>query len=177
MFTKFQLAYHNQFHKGFASDEQITMAKQLWLHSLCDLPAERLVMGTKRAIKESKFLPTLQAMREFCDPKPEEFGLPSSYDAYVEACRAPSPKAAYNWSHPAVYQAGKASDWFFLASNSESKAFPVFARNYEILVERVLHGDELEQPVPPAIPATINKPLSNAERKERMKALRKKFDL
>jgi hypothetical protein len=31
--------------------------------------------------------------------------------------------------------------------------------------------------VPPAIPATINKPLSNAERKERMKALRKKFDL
>lgn len=173
MFTKFQLAYHNQFHKAFASDEQLMMAKQLWLNTLCDLSPQRLTEGTRRAIKASKFLPTLQSIREYCDPSPEELGLPDVYAAYVEACRAPSPKAEYHWSHPAVYFAGKASDWFFLANNVESKALPVFKRNYDILCERVLAGEELELPVPLAIPENISKPLSNLERKERMKALRK----
>lgn len=177
MFTKFQLAYHNQFHKAFGNEEQLTMAKQLWLNTLCDLAPERLADGTRRAIQESKFLPTLQAIREFCDPRPEELGLPDPYNAYVEACQAPSPKSEFAWSHPAVYLAGKASDWFFLASSSESKALPVFKRNYEILCERVMQGEQLDLPLPKAIPETINTPLTNAERKERMKAMRKELDI
>ena len=177
MFPQFQLAYHNQFHKAFANDEQITMAKQLWLHNLCDLPCERLKAGTRRAIKESEYLPTLHTIRKFCDPDPQQLGLPDAYAAYLEACRAASPKAAQAWSHPAVYLAGSASDWFFLASNSEAKALPVFKRNYEIICQRVMAGEQLSTPVPKAIPETVNRPLSNEERKQRLHALREELDI
>lgn len=177
LFTKFQLAYHNQFHKAFANDEQITMAKQLWLNSLCDLSPERIRLGTRRAINESEYLPTIHALRQLCSLDAQELGLPDPHSAYLEACRAPSPKAQFNWSHAAVYLAGKATDWFFLASNSESKAYPVFKYNYEMLCERVLQGETLELPITKAIPETINTPLSNSERKQRLQALREQLDL
>ena len=71
MFTEFQLAYHNQFHKAFSDDQKIAMAKQLWVKTLCDLSPERIVYGTRQAIKESEYLPTLHTIRQFCAPKPE----------------------------------------------------------------------------------------------------------
>lgn len=167
MFTEFQLAYHNQFHKAFSDDQQIVMAKQLWAKTLSDLPAARIIAGARRAIKESEYLPTIHLVRKFSDLSLEDLGLPDAYDAYVEACRAATPKISQNWSHPAVYLAGNASDWFFLASNSESKALPVFRRNYEIMCRRVVNGEQLNITVPKAIPEKITQTLSNAERKQR----------
>jgi len=177
MFTEFQLAYHNQFHRAFSDDQKIVMAKQLWAKSLCDLPPERIIAGSRRAIKESGYLPTLHSIRKFCDPDLNELGLPDAYNAYIEACRAGSPKIEHQWSHPAVYLAGNTSDWFFLASNTEAKAFPVFKRNYEILCERVMAGEQLDMPIHKALPETINQPLSNEERKERLQTLRKELDI
>ena len=69
------------------------------------------------------------------------------------------------------------SDWFFLSSTIEAKAFPVFKRNYEILCDRVLQGEELNTPVPVAIPETINQPLTNEERKQRLHALREELNI
>ena len=172
MFTQFQLAYHNQFHKAFANDEQIRMAKQLWLNNLCDLSPQRIAAGTRRAIRESEYLPTLHTIRAYCDPSAEELGLPNVHQAYLEACRAPNPKAQQQWSHPIVYLAGRESDWFFLASTSEAKAFPVYRRNYEILMGRLLAGEQLSVPVPKAIPESIAEPLSNEENRKRMQKLR-----
>ncbi|MDG1772987.1 MAG: replication protein P [Oceanicoccus sp.] len=177
MFTEFQLAYHNQFHKAFSDDQKIMMAKQLWVKTLCDLSPERIMIGTRKAIKESEYLPTLHTVRKFCDPNPEEFGLPDAYNAYLEACRAATPKIEQSWSHPIVYLAGNASDWFFLSGNSEAKAFPVFKRNYEILVGRVINGERLDMPIHKAIPENISQPLSNKERKERLQAMREKLDI
>jgi hypothetical protein len=177
MFTEFQLAYHNQFHKAFPDDQKIIMAKQLWVKTLCDLSPKRIMMGTRRAIKESEYLPTINSVRKLCEPKPEELGLPDAYNAYLQACRAASPKIEQNWSHPIVYLAGSASDWFFLSSSIEAKAFPVFKRNYEILCERALNGEQLDMPITKAIPETINQPLSNEERKQRMQTMRQELDI
>lgn len=177
MFTEFQLAYHNQFHKAFSDDQKIVMAKQLWVKTLCDFSPNRILAGTRRAIKESEYLPTLHTIRKFCDPKLEELGLPDGYNAYLEACRAATPKIDQKWSHPAVYLAGKASDWFFLANNIETKAFPVFKRNYDVLCQRVMSGDELDMPINKAIAEHIHQPLSNAERKERLKKMRQELDI
>jgi Replication protein P len=153
------------------------MAKQLWFNSLCDLTPERIREGTRRAIKDSEYLPSIHALRNYCTPRPEELGLPDAHRAYLEACRAPSPKAQHAWSHCAVYLAGKATDWFFLASNSENKAFPVFKQNYEILCERVMNGEQLDMPIVKMIPETVNTPLTNSERKQRMQALREELDI
>lgn len=177
MFAEFQLAYHNQFHKAFSDDQKIVMAKQLWVKTLCDFSPNRILAGTRRAIKESEYLPTLHTIRKFCDPKPEEMGLPDVYSAYLEACRAATPKIDQTWSHPAVYLAGKASDWFFLANNIETKAFPVFKRNFEVLCQRVMSGEKLDMPIRKAITENSNHPLTNAERKDRLKKMRRELDI
>ena len=170
LFTEFELAYHNQFHKAFGTSEQIIMAQQLWLNALSDIAPQRIIQGGRRAIKRSEYLPTIHSIRKFCFPSPEELGVPDSHSAYIEACRAPSPKNEQPWSHPIVYLAGQASDWFFIASNSEAKAYPIYKHNYDLLFERLLNGETLELPVHKALPESISKPLSKEENREKMRA-------
>lgn len=153
------------------------MAKQLWLHSLADLTPARILAGGRRAIRSTEFLPNLSSLRRYCNPQPADLGLPDAHAAYIEACRAPSPKAEQHWSHPAVYHAGRASDWFFLASSPESSAFPVFKRNYELLVQRVLEGEDLDVPIPKALPDEITTPLSAEQRRERLARLREELGI
>jgi hypothetical protein len=172
VFAELRLAYHNQFLKAFPNDRELNMAKQLWLHALVDISPARLRAGVRRAIRSSDFLPTIHSLRNHCNPKPDELGLPDAHAAYVEACRAPLPKIAQQWSHAIVYHAGKNSDWYFLANTPESVAFPVFRRNYELLIERLLNGEMLDTPVPKGLPEEIGTPLSLEERKQRLKHLR-----
>lgn len=177
VFAELKMAYHNQFYRAFPNDTELGMAKQLWLHALCDLSPARLRAGVRRVIKASDFLPSLHKLREFCDPDPRELGLPDVHTAYIEACRAPSPKSTARWSHPAVYRAGVESDWFFLANNPESIALPVFKRNYELLVQRLLDGENIDAPIPRALPAEIPQPLPREEQKERLRRLRAELDI
>lgn len=148
------------------------MAKQLWLHSLSDLPTARLRAGVRRAIKSAPYLPSLQSLRAHCEPSPTELGVPDVNVAYVEACRAPSPKSAHDWSHPIVYHAGRATDWHFLASTPENRALPLFRRHYEILLERLLNGESLDLPIIKALPEEVSTPLSAEQRRVRLQQLR-----
>jgi hypothetical protein len=125
--------------------------KKLWLESLSDYPVEQILRGAKHAIENNEYLPTLNRMHECCQQGLAEFGLPSTHDAYVEACQAPSPKSAQNWSHPAVYLAGKSSDWFFLANNVERVSWPVYRDHYQGYCARVIRGEDLNIPAPEAI--------------------------
>jgi hypothetical protein len=172
MFAEFELVYHNQFNKAFPTPEKLQYAKRLWFSNLKEFSSDQILKATHRAIKESEFLPTVRGIRKYLEQSLDAFGLPDVHSAYMEACRAPSPKAEYRWSHPAVYFAGLASDWFFLANNTEQKAFPVFERNYQILCERVKRGEDLEVPVARALPETSQKPLSREEQQAHMKKLR-----
>ncbi|WP_083766879.1 replication protein P [Cellvibrio japonicus] len=177
VFALFRINYHNQYYSAFSQLELLNQAKRLWLNSLAQFSPEAILRGAKKVIEESEYLPTLNRMIRACQGSPEEFGLPDAHRAYVEACQAPSPKAAYTWSHPAVYHAGCASDWYFLASNSEKTAFPIFERHYLRLCERVINGEELPAPNAPVLPQTIETPLSREENLKRMEALRKQLDL
>ncbi len=111
-----------------------------------------------RAIRESEYLPTVRGILKFCELDDLELGLPDSHSAYLEACRAPSPKADYHWSHLAVYHAGKACDWYFLANSSEAQAFPVFRRHYETITQRLRRGEQLSQPQREALPEPHHHP-------------------
>lgn len=174
MFAEFQLVYHNQFSKAFPTSEKRQYAKRVWFSHLNDQQPGAILKAAHRAIKESEFLPTVKGILKYCH---ESYGLPNAHTAYLEACRASSPKSAFNWSHPAVYFAGRESDWYFLAGSSEKQAFPVFKRNYELVCERVIAGEDLSVALPKAIPETINTPLSNDERKQRMQTLRQELNL
>ncbi len=155
----------------------LNQIKKLWLDSLTQFEPDTIRRGARKVIEQSEFLPTLNRMMRACQGDPEAFGLPDAHSAYVEACRAPSPKAAQHWSHPAVYHAGSASDWFFLASSAEKVAFPVYERHYQRLCEKVMNGVELPLPQAPALPETTETPLSADENHQRLEALRRELDL
>ncbi|KZZ42855.1 hypothetical protein A3759_13985 [Thalassolituus sp. HI0120] len=170
IFELFRFNYHNQFLKAFPDYDTMIMAKRLWSRLLVEYNGEVIMRAAEKAVKESRFLPSVHEVLERCDSA-EILGLPNAYAAYIEACRAPSPKKDYRWSHPAVYFAGRASDWYFIANTAEERAFPVFKRNYEILLKRIQNGEELEMEIAKAIPQTIERPLDHKEQKQRLAAL------
>ena len=174
MFAEFELVYHNQFSKAFPNEEKLSYAKKLWYSNLRHLQPGQILDATHRAIRESEYLPTVRGILKYCT---ESLGLPSAHDAYIEACQAPSPKAGYRWSHPAVYHAGQQSDWYFLANTPENRAFPVFRQHYEALCQQVMAGQTLAPPAPLALAEETHTPLSNAERRQRLRALREELDI
>ena len=177
LFAQFEVAFPNLYHRAYATDESIRLAKQLWLNSLRRFSPAVILRAAQKAIETSDFIPTINKVLRFCEDQRAVYGLPDVRAAYIEACRATSPKAEFSWSHPAVYYAGVATDWFFLSNNAEIDALPVFERNYAILCERVMAGEQLDIPVPVAIPAEIPVRLSAKERKEKLKTLRQELGI
>ena len=158
MFALFRLNYHNQYYAAYPDATQLSQIKKLWLESLAHFPVEQILKGARHAIEHSEYLPTLNRMIECCQAGLVEFGLPSPHDAYVEACQASSPKSAQPWSHPAVYLAGRDSDWFFLANNEERITWPVYREHYQRYCSAVLRGEDL------SVPAAPNRPSPGATR-------------
>lgn len=177
LFAELELAYHNQFHKAFAAEGSLNLAKKYWLQSLAEFPPEVIRRATRLVVQSQEYLPTLAAMIAACDNAPALFGLPVAEAAYREACLAPEPKAAQAWSHPAVYHAGSAVGWATLAGEPQSVAFPSFEYHYGQLCRRVLRGEALETPVVQALPARVEAPLGIEANREKLKALRARFDL
>ncbi len=176
-FAEFELAYHNQFHKAFAADGSLALAKKYWLQSLQEFPAEVIRRAARHVVQTQEYLPTLAAMITACDNAPALFGLPNAEAAYREACLAPEPKAAHHWSHPAVYFAGRETGWFLLQSEPQSVAFPQFDYHYTQLCRRVLRGETLDAPIAPALPAQPVAPLTLEQNRARLQALRSKYEL
>lgn len=177
VFAEFEFAYHNQFHKAFATPENLVIAKKYWLSNLEQYAPQQIVQAAKRIIKTQDYLPSIAALVRACEEGFDLFGLPSPRQAYIEACSAPSPKRAYAWSHDAVYFAGKATGWYLLANEPEAKAFPLFEYNYHQLCQRVMQGETLAREVPVPLSAKIERKLEPAEARARIAQLKSELDL
>ena len=172
MFALFRLNYHNQYYAAYPDQSQLSQIKKLWLDALAEFPVEQILRGAKHAIEHSEYLPTLHRMIECCQSGLSELGLPGARDAYLEACRAASPRSAQPWSHPAVYLAGRDSDWFFLANNEERLTWPVFREHYQRYVAAVLRGETLTVPAPEALEKQTPEPLTREAQLAALKKLR-----
>jgi hypothetical protein len=177
VFTQFEVAFPNLYQRAFTSDNAIMLAKQLWANSLQDLTPKQILNAVKKAIESSDYIPTIHAVLKHCREDLSAYGLPSARDAYIEASNAIEPRARFPWSHPAVYFAGRQSEWFFLASNSEHTAFPVFEKHYQALCERVISGETLAMPDVPQLESDALKPMTSEDKLKRMADLRKEIGL
>ncbi len=177
MFAEFELAYHNQYHKAFPDEGALKLAKKYWLSCLGDFSPELLLAATREVVKTQKFLPTIANIIDACTNALSLFGLPESRDAYVEACRAPLPKSAQKWSHPAVYLAAKATGWYELANQAEAKIFPLFDFHYAQLTQQVLRGEDLEIITATPLPASDSVALSPEENQSRLQSLKASLKL
>ena len=169
--------YHNQYYAAYPGAEQLKQIKKLWLDALADYPIEQILQGAKHAIEHSEYLPTLNCMLECCQQGLAELGLPSAHDAYVEACRAAAPRSAHPWSHPAVYLAGRDSDWFFLANNTERTSWPIFRDHYQRYCARVLKGESLAMPQARQLEQPKADPLSRDDQLAELQKLREQAGL
>lgn len=177
LFAEFEIAYHNQYYKAYGSEDRLVLAKKYWLSCLANYAPVQIVAAARHVVKNHDFLPTVSVVVRACEDGASVFGLPSGREAYIEACRAPSPKSGAKWSHEAVYFAGKATGWFFLASEPEDKVYPLFQYYYQALCQRVMRGEALATPHPPALSQHISKPLSAQENQARMKKMREELGL
>lgn len=177
VFALFRLNYHNQYYAAYPDAEQLGQIKKLWLEALADYPVEQILRGAKQAIERSDYLPTLNRMLECCRQGLADLGLPDAHDAFVEACRAGSPRAAQAWSHPAVYLAGRDTGWFFLANNTERTTWPVFRDHYQQYCLRVMRGEQLALPESRRLEERPPEPLPLDAQREALAKLREETGL
>lgn len=150
-------------------------AFQTWVIALRDLTPQQIKYGFTKVMKrKDRYPPSMNEFRALCMPSAEDFGLPDLRAAYTEACRKSSSPSRFPWSHPAVYLAGSSTGWFELRNFAESKTWPLFQRNYEIAVRRVMNGEDLSSVIPKALPPESQVPkrtVSKAEGHRRMQEL------
>jgi len=91
VFALFRLNYHNQYYAAWSDAEQVKQVKRLWLEALAAYPTAVILRAAQHAIESSDYLPTLNKMIDACRFCLTDLGLPTPYDAYREACLAPSP--------------------------------------------------------------------------------------
>ncbi len=177
MFAEFEFAYHNQYHKAFSDSESLAIAKKYWLSVLENYLPTQIVQAAKALIRSQEYLPSVAAILRACEQGTDLFGLPSAREAYLEACSAPSPKREHQWSHEAVYYAGKSAGWFLLANESESTTFPLFEYHYAKLCRLVMNGEQLDIEQPDALPDKIEVKLDKDETRARIARMKKDLGL
>lgn len=126
-----------------------------WLAELAHLSRQHLELGIARLrqqVRESArtndeaWPPQPVAFAALCEPQPEDMGLPTTVDAWREACAAAHNPAGHRWSHEVVRLAGAAVGWWELTHVQPSRVERLerrFAKHYSALVNRVMAGEKI----------------------------------
>lgn len=176
VFALFRLNYHNQYYAAWSDAQQLGQVKRLWSEALGQFSSDLILMGARRAIESSDYLPTLNRMLASCSEALGELGLPTANSAYEEACLAPSPKAEATWTHPIAYLAGRDAGWYLLANHTRGEAWPSFQVHYNKWLRRALAGEVLTVTERKTIDAPREEDtMSNEQRKEALSALKEQL--
>lgn len=144
LFILLRDAFPQQFVKAYPTTEVRERARSLWSEGLKDIHPSRIKYAAEKAIKESKFIPSLAQLRSMCVFHYKNYNLKEPLQAYYEACNAPVMDRDYAWSHIIVYLAAKETGWWMLRGEPQSVVFPLFECNYEALSQRIISGENLE---------------------------------
>ena len=160
IFARFMTIYGHKFKSTFQSEDEIRIAKREWALSLQGYSEAELVLAVNRCKESFIWMPAIAEFLSLLRRDYESYGLPTTLDAYREACMAADHPREYDWSHPAVYHAGRATDWFRLRTEEKSQVFRDFEHNYRTLCRRVVDGESLEVPVAMGLPDKSSNTLS-----------------
>jgi hypothetical protein len=122
-----------------------------WAEGLRDISDRHLSWGTRKAAKFTGYF-TLGEFIKLCTVTAEDLNLPNVTRAFQQAATASTPKINQVYTHPIVYLAGVATGWFDISQGGK-EVFERYKYNYEVLVGRLIRGEELDMPVPVALPA------------------------
>lgn len=130
------------------------LSKREWAGQLMNLTREQIDLGigkTKQKMVDGErdyVWPNIPAIAALCQPKPEDYGLPSIENAWAEADMHCQDVDKHQWSHPAVREAGKRTGWFEMVSAVTDKRREslqaTFGRHYDYLMHRVMQGKSVQ---------------------------------
>jgi hypothetical protein len=129
--------------QAWPSTEALAAAKEEWIKGFADegiRSLEQIEFGIQNCRKTKKpFAPSVGEFIAMCKASPEDFGMPTPADAWVEALIG-------TYSHEAVHLAAKATGLFDLrAAKQEDKGLRQrFDRNYEVILRRAQAGQPLD---------------------------------
>lgn len=137
---------------AYPDDQSLADGKKTMVKALIDAGVsdfEMIKLGVSKArLDPSDFFPSPGRFIQWCQPTPEDLGLPTDEAAYREAAVNSYSPIAHRWSHPAVYQAGKETGWFFLKTASQRDTQAEFKKVYADICRRVMSGDVFAVPAP-----------------------------
>lgn len=146
IFARFMAIYGHKFKSCFETEDEIRIAKREWALSLSGFSEAQLVAAVDRCKETLAWMPSISEFLAIIDQLDGGDGVPTVWDAYVEACRYAGQPTTANWSHPVVYHAGKETEWFRLRTQEEREVFPVFRYHYGMVKRRFHSGEPLEEP-------------------------------
>ncbi|WP_051448997.1 replication protein P [Tolumonas lignilytica] len=145
---------------AFPKPEHLAAAKSEWTKALVEagcVSDAHLTHGFRIAREQDiPFFPAPGQFIKWCQPTPETLGMPTIEQALHEISR-------HRASHPAVILAARATR-FERETLSASEYQPVFERFYEVLVRRVMAGEDLSVEIPKALPKQKDIQISPEER-------------
>lgn len=138
----------------------------VWRACLSGITFSQVKAGMRAvAMNGNAWPPTAPEFRKICeDATLVDYGLPDPDSAYMEAAKNSFSPSRADWSHAAVYVAGRETGWFDLRESSPgSLVSERFKRNYDIAVRRVLAGSNLNDAIPKALEDTRDRPRNLTE--------------
>ncbi|MBW9247147.1 replication protein P [Pseudomonas paracarnis] len=129
--------------QAWPSTEALDAAKAEWIKEFADAgirTLEQIEFGIQKCRKLKKpFAPSVGEFIAMCTPGPEDFGMPSVADAWIEALMT-------TYSHEAVKLAAEATGLFDLrGAKQEDKGLRQrFDHNYAVVIRRAQEGQPLD---------------------------------
>ena len=134
---------------------------------------EQIKEGLKKARAcSSPFLPSVGQFVEWCKPGPEETGIPTPEQAYIDA-------AHQRWTHPIVYLAAKKVGVYDVKTKPARFMRRIYVNAYTPLMQSAIAGHNFEMITKTprlgrqvkAIPPAISKEAGNDARLEALRML------
>lgn len=151
VFTRFKSIYGHKFESTYGDSASLDLARREWAYCIQGYSEPQLA----RALHESKLKyawpPAIAEFVALLRPSPEELGLPSTLQAYHEACRCRQDPRTFAWTHPIIFHATQAVSLWRIQHSSEKDVWPLFEKEYNSLLDRMYKGEQFTIPDLPEI--------------------------
>lgn len=114
---------------------------------LVKLPAEWIKSGLDHCRSNEPWPPNCAQFIAICKPTAEKLGLLTADQAYHCATHD-----RVDNLDTATRLAAKNTGYYELRTLSKEKTWPLFKRNYEVVVRRILNGENLSADIPKGLP-------------------------
>ena len=146
LFARFKAIYTHKFASAYANPDEVKLAKREWAIAIKGFKEPLLAYAVERSKETYAWPPTIAEFLQLIAKAYAAYGLTEPRAAYLEASQCRINPLEFSWSHPAVYHAAASTGWYSLKSDEETKTWPVFEKNYNQVVNRIIQGEALEVP-------------------------------